>query len=71
MCVQNKLEPYTEPWQDLVFGPVFCDVASVEGDPVSVTYNTLTHSVCQNLRNLDDPGICQSVCHMGRLCKNR
>jgi len=33
-CV-DKLESYTEPWQDLVFGPVSCDIASVEGDPVS------------------------------------
>jgi len=37
MCV-NKLEPYPEPWQDLVFGPVTCDIASVEGDPVSSTH---------------------------------
>ena len=36
-----KLEPYTEPWQDLVFGPVTCDIASVEGDPVSIIYHVV------------------------------
>lgn len=38
VCV-IKLEPYTEPWQDLVFGPVTCDVANVEGDPVSIVHH--------------------------------
>lgn len=32
--IRFKLEPYPEPWQDLVFGPVTCDIASVEGDPI-------------------------------------
>jgi len=35
VCVY-KLELHPEPWQDLVFGPVSLDVASVEGDPVSL-----------------------------------
>jgi len=32
--IRFKLESYTEPWLDLVFGPVTCDIASVEGDPI-------------------------------------
>ena len=30
-----QLEPHKDPWQDLVYGPIVYDVASIEGDPVS------------------------------------
>lgn len=32
MCFQ--LEPFTDSWSDLVYGPIFYDVAKIEGDPV-------------------------------------
>lgn len=32
--IRFKLESYTEPWIDLVYGPVTCDIANVEGDPI-------------------------------------
>lgn len=30
-----QLESHTEPWHDLVYGPISYDVAKIEGDPVS------------------------------------
>nr|XP_045599336.1 probable glutamate--tRNA ligase, mitochondrial isoform X1 [Procambarus clarkii]XP_045599338.1 probable glutamate--tRNA ligase, mitochondrial isoform X1 [Procambarus clarkii]XP_045599339.1 probable glutamate--tRNA ligase, mitochondrial isoform X1 [Procambarus clarkii] len=33
-CIRFKLETVTEPYQDLVYGPVLCNVADIEGDPV-------------------------------------
>lgn len=32
--IRFKLEPYKDAWQDLVYGPIVYDVASIEGDPV-------------------------------------
>lgn len=32
--IRFKLEPFTDSWSDLVYGPIFYDVAKIEGDPV-------------------------------------
>lgn len=32
--VRFRLESYTEPWQDLVFGPITCDISTIESDPI-------------------------------------
>jgi glutamyl-tRNA synthetase len=32
--VRFKLESHTEPWNDLVYGPISYDVAKIEGDPI-------------------------------------
>ncbi|XP_064614870.1 nondiscriminating glutamyl-tRNA synthetase EARS2, mitochondrial-like isoform X2 [Liolophura sinensis] len=32
--VRFKLDHYTESWEDLVYGPITYDVASIEGDPI-------------------------------------
>jgi len=35
MFIILQLESHTEPWHDLVYGPISYDVAKIEGDPVS------------------------------------
>ena len=38
-----QLKPHTKPWEDIVYGSIVYDVASIEGDPVSLTYLFSTH----------------------------
>jgi len=69
-CV-DKLEPYTEPWQDLVFGPVSCDVASVEGDPVSSSHVLTDVYVSQIYLPLFGVVVFSSLCSIELLCSVR
>lgn len=30
------MDPFTDPWDDVIYGPITYDVSQVEGDPVSL-----------------------------------
>lgn len=31
-----QLTDYSEPFEDLIYGPIICNVANIEGDPVII-----------------------------------
>lgn len=35
-CIRFKLTDYSEPFDDLIYGPIICNVANIEGDPVII-----------------------------------
>ena len=66
----NKLEPYTEPWQDLVFGPMVCDIANVEGDPVRASLSPRdSYLHCANLWQFFSTSRSCCIVHTTRLLK--